>query len=287
MYTVLDILNTLEVNQVEECVFEASSFHTPWGRVYGGQVLAQALQAAYKTIPEDRFCHSLHGYFILGGKYDIPIRYEVDKIRNGGSFTTRRIVAKQGDNAIFNMSASFSKNRDGFEHQFDIPESVEEPDNLITDKEYNLRYKDSHPEIYAWTNRFIWPIEMKRHKHTDLVNPQNGEAKRSIWTKIKGEVPNGIRKQHILLTFISDYNIMSTGIMPHRKDFSFQEYFMTSLDHAMWFHRDFDLNDWVLYDLDSPSTFGGRTLGRGTYFDRNGRLIASVAQEGLIVKRRK
>lgn len=285
MYTVSDILTKLEVNQIEEHVFKASSFYTPWGRVYGGQVLAQSLQAAYKTIPEDRICHSLHGYFILAGKHDIPIHYEVDTIRDGGSFTTRRIVAKQGENAIFNLSASFSKSRDSFEHQFDMPESVD-PDNLITDDEYNLRYKDSHPEIYKWANRFIWPIDMKRHKHTDLVNPQNAEPRRSIWTKLKGDIPEGIRKQQILLTFISDYSIMSTGIMPHRKNFSFKEYFMASLDHAMWFHRDFDLKDWVLYDLDSPSTFGGRTLGRGTYYDRNGRLIASVAQEGLIIKRR-
>jgi acyl-CoA thioesterase-2 len=285
MYTVSDILNTLEVNQLEACVFEASSFKTPWGRVYGGQALAQALQAAYNTVPEDRYCHSLHGYFILAGKDDMPIRYEVDEIRNGGSFTTRRVVAKQGDNAIFNLSASFSTKRTGFEHQFEMPESVD-PDELMTDAEYNLRYKESHPEIYN-RMKFVWPIEMKRHSHTDLLNPQNAEPKRSIWTKIKGDIPEDLRKQHILLTFISDYNIMSTGIMPNRKNFSFEEYFMTSLDHAMWFHRDFDLKDWVLYDLDSPSSFGGRTLGRGTYYDRNGTLIASVAQEGLIIKRKK
>jgi len=285
MYTVSDILRTLELKQLKSCIFEGSSFKTPWGRVYGGQALAQALEAAYQTVPVDRFCHSLHGYFILAGKHDLPIRYEVDTIRDGGSFTTRRVVAKQGDNAIFNLSASFTTNRAGFEHQFDIPESVG-PDNLINDAEYNLKYKESHPEIYNRMN-YVWPIEFKRHKHTDLVNPQNSEPKRSIWTKIKGDIPSDIRKQHILLTFISDYNIMSTGIMPNRKDFSFTEYYMTSLDHAMWFHRDFDLKDWVLYDLDSPSSFGGRTLGRGTYYDRTGRLIASVAQEGLIIKLKK
>lgn len=285
MYTVADILKILEVNEVSENTYEASSFATPWGRVYGGQALAQSLQSVYHTVPADRYCHSLHGYFILPGRVDVPIRYEVDAIRNGGSFTTRRVVAKQGDRAIFNMSASFTSYQESFEHQIEFPK-VQSPDELISDEEYNLRYKEDHPELYKALN-FSWPIEMKREKHTDHLNPQNTEPKRAIWKKIKGEIPADKILQQVLLTFISDINIMSTGFLPNRKDFSFKKYFVSSLDHAIWFHRDFDLHDWVLYNLDSPSSFGGRTFGRGTYFDTKGRLIASVAQEGVIIKRKK
>lgn len=285
MNSIGELIDLLNLKRLDDNSFVGNNYRTPWKRVYGGQVLAQALQAAYHTVQEDRFVHSLHGYFILPGNIDIPIVYEVDTIRDGGSFTTRRIVAKQGDKAIFNMAASFCVRFEGMEHQRPMPD-IPQPEDLMSDDEYNSRYKKDHPELYKviQTER---PVEFRRTQHTDHLNPVNREPVRHIWTKVKGTLPDDIKLHQVCLAYISDYNLMGTGILPHRKLFKPSAFSMASLDHAMWFHRDFDMNEWLLYDLDSPNTGSGRTFGRGHFYDRNGKLIASVAQEGLLIKRRK
>ncbi len=284
MNSIEDLIALLDLQQITDNTFEAINYKTPWGIVYGGQVLAQALIAAYHTVQKDRFVHSLHGYFILPGNIDIPVTYEVDTIRDGGSFTTRRIVALQNGKAIFNMSASFCLPFEGMDHQIDMPE-IPQPIDLISDQEYNSRYKDEHPQLYQYiqTDR---PVEFRRVEHTDHLNPQNRKPRRQIWTKIKGELPSNPHLHHAALAFISDYNLMGTGILPQRKTFDLSKYKMASLDHAMWFHRHVDLNQWLLYDLDSPSSNAGRTFGRGHFYNENGHMIASTAQEGLIRKRR-
>lgn len=285
MNSIAELVDLLNLKRLDHNSFEGNNYRTPWKRVYGGQVLAQALQAAYQTVQEERFVHSLHGYFILPGNIDIPIRYEVDTIRDGGSFTTRRIVAKQNDRAIFNMSASFCIPFGGMEHQRPMPD-IAQPEDLISDEEYNLRYKEDHPEIFKRIQSER-PVEFRRTQHTDHLQPENRDPIRYIWTKVKGTLPDDLKLQQVCLAYISDYNLMGTGILPHRKQFKPNAFSMASLDHAMWFHRDFDMNDWLLYDLDSPNTGGGRTFGRGHFYDRSGRLVASVAQEGLLLKRRK
>lgn len=284
MNSIEDLIALLDLQQITDNSFEAINYKTPWGIVYGGQVLAQALIAAYHTVQKDRFVHSLHGYFILPGNIDIPITYEVDTIRDGGSFTTRRIVALQNGKAIFNMSASFCLTFDGMDHHVNMPD-IPKPEELISDLEYNSRYKEDHPELYK-SVQSERPVEFRRVEHTDHLNPQNREPKRCIWTKIKGELPSQPHLHHASLAFISDYNLMGTGVMPQRKNFKRHQYHMASLDHAMWFHRHIDLNQWLLYDLDSPSSHGGRSFGRGHFYTESGLMIASTAQEGLIRKRR-
>lgn len=285
MNSIEELVDLLDLEQLSDTSFKGGNYQTPWGRVYGGQVLAQALQAAYHTVQPDRYVHSLHGYFILPGNLDIPIIFEVDTIRDGGSFTTRRIVAKQNEKAIFNMSASFCLHFEGLENQIQMP-TVASPEELISDETYNLKYKEQHPEIYKRIQNDR-PVEFRRVEHTDHVDPKNRDPKRQIWTKVKGVLPDDLKLHQVCLAYISDYNIMSTGVLPHRETFDFSSYSMASLDHAMWFHQDFDMNNWLLYDLDSPNTGRGRTFGRGHFFDQSGKLIASVAQEGLLRKRRK
>jgi len=285
MNSIEELVELVDLKQLTDTSFQGGNYKTPWGRVYGGQVLAQALQAAYRTVPADRFVHSLHGYFILPGNLDLPIIYEVDTIRDGGSFTTRRIVAKQNGKAIFNMSASFCLQFEGLEHQIQMP-AIQAPEELINDDTYNLKYKEEHPEIYQRIHSER-PVEFRRTQHTDHLNPENREPMRQIWTKVKGTLPDDIKLHQVCLAYISDYNLMGTGVLPHRKTFNFSDYNMVSLDHAMWFHKDFDMNQWLLYDLDSPNTGGGRTFGRGHFFCKDGKLIASVAQEGLLLKKRK
>lgn len=284
MNSIGELIELLELDQKSDNSFEAINYKTPWGIVYGGQVLAQALIAAYQTVQADRYVHSLHGYFILPGNIDIPVTYEVDTIRDGGSFTTRRIVALQNDKAIFNMSASFCLAFDGMDHYINMPE-IPKPEDLISDREYNSRYEDDHPQLFKYIQNDR-PVEFRRVEHTDHLNPQNRKPRRHIWTRIKGELPDDPHLHHASLAFISDYNLMGTGVLPERKSFDPKQFNMASLDHAMWFHRKVNLNQWLLYDLDSPSSNGGRTFGRGHFYDENGIMIASTAQEGLMRRRR-
>jgi len=285
MNSIEELVDLLDLEQLSDTSFLGDNFRAPWGRVYGGQVLAQALQAAYQTVHADRYVHSLHGYFILPGNIDIPIVFEVETIRDGGSFTTRRIVAKQKENAIFSMSASFCLKFEGSEHQIQMP-TVEPPEELISDETYNLKYKKDNPEIYKRIHSDK-PVEIRRIEHTDHLNPKNRGPRQYFWSKVKGVLPDDLKLQHVCLAYISDYSIMGTGVLPHLESLELKDFNMASLDHAMWFHRDFDMNNWLLYDLDSPNSGQGRTFGRGHFFDQNGSLIASVAQEGLFRKRRK
>jgi acyl-CoA thioesterase-2 len=261
--------------------FEGQNFQTSWGRVFGGQVLAQALHAAYQTVPKDRFAHSLHGYFILGGNLDLPITYEVDIIRDGKSFTTRRVVAFQEGRAIFNMSASFQLVQSGVDHQFSMPNYIP-PEKLLSDLE-QLEVQNTDPEAY---NRFkkIKPevIEFRPVEKLTLRDDVDAPAESNYWFRSKESTPFGLDLQHQLLAYISDYGLLRTATLPHKKELGQGPTFYTSIDHAIWFHRPFSLEEWLLYAMDSPSASSSRGFSRGTIFDREGLLVASTAQEGLI-----
>jgi acyl-CoA thioesterase-2 len=246
--------------------------------------LSQSLHAAYQTVPEDREAHSMHGYFILPGNLDIPVTYEVDKIRNGGSFTTRRVVAFQNEKAIFNMAASFQKKEIGYDHQVQMP-NVLSPDLLLTDFQQAEKHKDelaeryqlflmAHPKVFEFkpvgTNIFM-------RKENDL--PYN-----HCWFRLKDKIDLPLSFHHQLLAFVSDYQLLATASLPHRKEISKTRAYYASLDHALWFHRDFSINDWLLYDMKSPSASNARGFARGSIFNENGIMIASVAQEGLMRK---
>jgi acyl-CoA thioesterase II len=281
MKYIQELIDLITLEKKSKNTFEGQNFQTSWGRVFGGQVLAQALHAAYQTVPKDRFAHSLHGYFILGGNLDLPITYEVDIIRDGKSFTTRRVVAFQEGRAIFNMSASFQLVQSGVDHQFSMPNYIP-PEKLLSDLE-QLEVQNTDPEAY---NRFkkIKPevIEFRPVEKLTLRDDVDAPAESNYWFRSKESTPFGLDLQHQLLAYISDYGLLRTATLPHKKELGQGPTFYTSIDHAIWFHRPFSLEAWLLYAMDSPSASSSRGFSRGTIFDREGLLVASTAQEGLI-----
>lgn len=282
MQKITDLIKILDLEQLSDNVFKGQNYNAPWGRVFGGQVLAQSLLAAYNTVPKDRFAHSLHGYFILVGDLDIPVTYEVDTLRDGGSFSTRRVVAKQNGKAIFNMAASFQIEQKGIEHQITMPNLIA-PENLITTEEQVEKVKDSHPKFYQRLKNVIpkvfefRPVENIISKLTKNSLPHN-----HLWIRTSESVVVDKRIQQALLAYVSDYNILTTATLPHREELNKVNAFYASIDHAIWFHRDFDINEWLLYTIDSPSASNSRGFSRGSIFNKTGELIASVTQEGLI-----
>jgi len=281
MKHIQELIDLISLEKKGENTFEGQNFQTSWGRVFGGQVLAQSLNASYQTVPADRFAHSLHGYFILGGNLDLPITYEVDIIRNGKSFTTRRVVAFQEGRAIFNMSASFQLEQNGVAHQFSMPNFIP-PEKLLSDLE-QLEVQNTDPKAY---DRFkkIKPevIEFRPVEKLTLRDDVDAPAESNYWFRSKEATPFGLALQHQLLAYISDYGLLRTATLPHKKELSKSPTFYTSLDHALWFHRPFSLENWLLYAMDSPSASNSRGFSRGSIFDRDGLLVASTAQEGLI-----
>ncbi|MEK9608270.1 MAG: acyl-CoA thioesterase II [Flavobacteriaceae bacterium] len=281
MKYIQELIDLITLEKKSKNTFEGQNFQTSWGRVFGGQVLAQALHGAYQTVPKDRFAHSLHGYFILGGNLDLPITYEVDIIRDGKSFTTRRVVAFQEGRAIFNMSASFQLVQSGVDHQFSMPNYIP-PEKLLSDLE-QLEVQNTDPEAY---NRFkkIKPevIEFRPVEKLTLRDDVDAPAESNYWFRSKESTPFGLDLQHQLLAYISDYGLLRTATLPHKKELGQGPTFYTSIDHAIWFHRPFSLEEWLLYAMDSPSASSSRGFSRGTIFDREGLLVASTAQEGLI-----
>lgn len=281
MQHIEELINLIGLEKTGENTFEGKNFQTSWGRVFGGQVLAQSLHAAYQTVPEDRFAHSLHGYFILGGNLELPIRYEVDIIRNGKSFTTRRVVAFQEGRAIFNMSASFQLLQSGVDHQFSMPNYIP-PEKLLSDLE-QLELQQTDPQVFERFKK-IKPevIEFRPVEKLTLRDDVNAPAESNYWFRSKEPTPFGMALQHQLLAYISDYGLLRTATLPHKKELSQGPTFYTSIDHALWFHRPFSLDQWLLYAMDSPSASNSRGFSRGSIFDREGLLVASTAQEGLI-----
>ena len=281
MQHIEELINLIGLEKTGENTFEGQNFQTSWGRVFGGQVLAQSLHAAYQTVPEDRFAHSLHGYFILGGNLELPIRYEVDIIRNGKSFTTRRVVAFQEGRAIFNMSASFQLLQSGVDHQFSMPNYIP-PEKLLSDLE-QLELQQTDPQVFERFKK-IKPevIEFRPVEKLTLRDDVNAPAESNYWFRSKEPTPFGIALQHQLLAYISDYGLLRTATLPHKKELSQGPTFYTSIDHTLWFHRPFSLDQWLLYAMDSPSASNSRGFSRGSIFDREGLLVASTAQEGLI-----
>ena len=281
MKYIQQLIDLISLEKKKENTFEGHNFQTSWGRVFGGQVLAQSLNAAYQTVPSDRFAHSLHGYFILGGNLELPITYEVDVIRNGKSFTTRRVVALQEGRAIFNMSASFQLGQNGVDHQFSMPNFIP-PEKLLSDLE-QLEVQNTDPKVYERFKK-IKPevIEFRPVEKLTLRDDIDAPAESNYWFRSKEATPFGRDIQQQLLAYISDYGLLRTATLPHKKELSQSPTFYTSIDHALWFHRSFSLEDWLLYAMDSPSASNSRGFSRGSIFNRDGILVASTAQEGLI-----
>ena len=279
-----EILGLLELEQIEENIFRGLSPKARTQRVFGGQVLGQALAAAIRTVEPSRLCHSLHAYFLRPGDPRIPILYEVDRARDGRSFTARRVVAVQHGAQIFNLAASFQVPESGFDHQFDMPK-VPPPEALSDAAEILMQRLDQFPEhLRDWIAR-PRPFQTRP---VILDGPSDRPPRPPfdhIWFRPAGPVPGDIRQRQIVLAYVSDMTLLSTSLLPHGKSF-FSAVQLASIDHAMWFHRDAPLDDWLLYAQDSPSASGARGFNRGLIFTRDGVLIASVAQEGLIRPRK-
>ena len=285
MKTVKQLIDLLTLERVDENLFQGSNYRTPWKRIFGGQVLGQALHAAYQTVPADRIAHSMHGYFILTGDIDVPVTYHVDTTRDGGSFTTRRVRAMQKGKDIFVMAASFQLRQEGLDHQILMP-NVLPPNVLLTDIEQLESLKEKAPDLYRIAT-IIHPnaIEFRPVEKVDPLNPQHSQPYQHVWIRAKEEIALELPMHQQILAYASDYGLLRTATLPHQDQLDVRKTFFASLDHAIWFHRDFRIDDWLLYATDSPSASNARGFTRGNIFDKEGRLIASVVQEGLIRQR--
>ena len=277
------LLTLLDLEAIEENLFRGFSPPEPAQRVFGGQVLAQALTAATRTVPPARLCHSLHAYFLSPGDPKVPILYQVDRSRDGASFTARRVVAIQHGAQIFTLAASFQKDEAGFDHQAQMP-LVPDPESLEDDREVLLRQEGLSPGARAWIARER-PFETRSVLGRGPSGPSGDRPARAavdhIWLRTRGPAPDDPMLSRALLAFVSDISLRDTALLPHGKSI-FSEVKVASLDHAMWFHRPFRTDDWLLYAQDSPSASGARGFNRGAIYTRDGILVASVAQEGLI-----
>ena len=275
-----ELMQLLSLETVGDDVFLGQSQDLGWGRVYGGQVLGQALSAAEHTVESNRLVHSLHAYFLRPGDPGQPIEYLVERTREGRSFTTRRIRAEQGGRPIFFMAASFQIHEAGLEHQVAMPE-VPDPDGLVSSTDLILQHADRLPAAVVDWARMDFPIELRPVEIGDPMNPVPSKPVQHVWMRAESELPDGPALHRYLLAYASDLVLLDTALLPHGTNYWQGGLQMASLDHAMWFHRDLRMDDWLLYAMDSPSAAGARGLVRGKFFDRSGVLVASVAQEGL------
>ncbi len=275
-----DLLAHLELERLEVNLFRGDSRDIGSERVFGGQVLAQALRAAITTV-RNRLPHSLHAYFLRPGDVKAPIIYDVDRARDGLSFSMRRVVAIQHGHQIFNLSVSFHKDEEGLEHQADMPD-VPAPEALPDAAEQARSLGRGGPQRLRRFFAEHSPFDFRFVEAPDLVNPQPSEPVRHVWFRPVDEVPEGDGLHRTLLAYVSDFHLIGTVTNPHAIAFSLGKLQMASLDHAMWFHSPPRLDDWMLYAMDSPRSAHARGFARGQIFTRGGKLIASTAQEGLV-----
>jgi acyl-CoA thioesterase-2 len=280
-----ELLDLLRLERMDENIFRGQSQDLGWGTVFGGQVLGQALSAAAQTVPPERAVHSIHGYFLRQGNAGYPIVYEVDPIRNGSSFTTRRVVAVQRGEPIFTMAASFQVHEAGFDHAQSFPAQVPGPEGLRSELEIARKYADIIPEMLKKRATSERPIEIRPVQPSNLLAPVPMPPRRQLWHRAIGQLPDEPALHCYLLAYASDFNFLTTAMQPHGVSWLTPGMQVASLDHAMWFHRPFRFDDWLLYDVESPSASGARGLAMGRFYTRDGTLVASVAQEGLMRKR--
>lgn len=279
-----ELVSLLALERLEENLFRGQSQDLGWGLVFGGQVLGQALSAAVQTVPSDRAVHSLHGYFLRPGNVSKPIIYDVDRIRDGRSFTTRRVVAIQAGRAIFNLSASFQLEEPGFEHQGEMP-SAPPPDGLKSERELWMERLERIPKKFHARATAKRPIEIVPVDPVDPLHPEVKEPQHQVWVRASGALPDDPALHRYLLAYCSDFGFMTVAMRPHGATWIDPSMQVASIDHAMWFHRPFRLDEWLLHTIESPSASGARGLVLGRFFRQDGTLVASTAQEGLIRRR--
>lgn len=276
------LLSILDLEQIEHNLYRGRSPQSGWQRVFGGQVIGQALVAAQRTVSRERHVHSLHCYFMLAGDPAVPIVYDVDRIRDGGSFTTRRVVAIQHGKAIFSLEASFQVEENGLVHQMPMPLDVPAPETLKSQAELMHELGDRVPENI----RKFWarerPLEIRPVNTEHYTSQERLPPRQNVWVRATGPTPDDRALQAAILAYLSDMTLLDTSTFAHGRRGFDADIQMASLDHAMWFHRSAPLDDWLLYTQDSPSSSGSRGFSRGALYARDGTLVASVAQEGLV-----
>ena len=282
MNSLTDLLDLLNLKKDSNNDYLGTSQTVGSPNVFGGQVIAQALNAAIDTV-KHRHLHSLHAYFLEAGDLIVPIKYTVDPVRDGGSFSTRRVTAIQHDKTIFIMAVSFHKIESGYNHQIEMKSTIKQPEELLSWDDLLVQFGSALPSTTLEFLEINRPIEFKP---TVLINPLDKKdlpPYNDVWFKLKGDVTNldYATKQQVL-AYISDYSVLTTAINPHASKAHFGNVQMASLDHSMWFFRDFDFSDWLLFSIESPSAANARAFTKGNIFSRDGKLVASVAQEGLM-----
>ncbi len=280
-----DLLAILDLEELDLNLFRGRSPQNGWQRVYGGQVIGQALVAAVRTVEPDRLAHSMHAYFLLPGDPKVPIIYDVDRMRDGKSFATRRVTARQHGHPIFSMLVSFHTHEEGLTHQAQMPD-VPPPEQLPTEKEVRAKYLPLLPEAVRRYYERERPIEMRPVEFDRYTGKKYPDGRFHVWIKINGRLPDELSLHQCALAYASDMTLLDASLTPHGRTLFEKEFMAASLDHALWLHRPFRADEWLLYAQDTPSLQGSRGFARGLIFTRDGTLVASVAQEGLVRLRR-
>lgn len=275
------LVELLTLEKLEEGLFRGQSWDLGFRALFGGQVLGQALAAAQLTVPEGRITHSFHSYFLLPGDANKPVVFDVENVRDGRSFSTRRVKAIQGGRSIFNMTASFQTPEKGLEHQYAEMPNVPLPEDIKSDiKTFGNKQVES--EQMCESSGYHKPIDMRTVEFVDPDKIIVQEPKRHIWMKAQEVLSGNINLNQVMLAYASDYHFLSTALHPHKVSMRDKNLRMATIDHSMWFHHPFDFDDWLLYSAQSPFSGGSRGLVRGQFFNREGKLVASTMQEGLM-----
>jgi acyl-CoA thioesterase-2 len=282
---VQELLDILDLEELDLNLFRGRSPQNGWQRVYGGQVIGQALVAAVRTVDASRPPHSMHAYFLLPGDPKIPIIYDVDRMRDGGSFTTRRVTARQHGHPIFSMLVSFHVVEEGLTHQAQMP-NVPPPEKLPSESDIRSKILPSLPEAVRRYYERERPIEMRPVEFDRYSGKKYPDGRFHVWIKIATKLPDNLAIHQCALAYASDMSLLDASLTPHGRTLFEKEFMAASLDHALWLHRPFRADEWLLYAQDTPSLQGSRGFARGLIFKQDGTLVASVAQEGLVRLRR-
>lgn len=278
------LVAVFNLQKYDENTFIGSNVPARLNQIFGGQILAQALSAALYTVPHERIAHSLHSYFIRLGKPDTPLLFRVENIRDGGSFNTRRVVAHQNEQPIFISALSFQTKEEGHNFQATMP-SVIQPEALVDDLERLTEMLKQHPERFKQID--FLPVECRHVSPIDWLAPKRQSSETGVWLRAKGKLPDSPHIHQAMLAYLSDLYLYGASLRPHALSIYMQGMQPASLDHTIWFHAEFRADEWLYYQLESSWTGNARGLNFGKFFTRDGRLVASTAQEGLMRIRNK
>ncbi|WP_305406341.1 acyl-CoA thioesterase II [Photobacterium leiognathi] len=279
-----ELLNLLQLEQLELDLFRGQSENLGLPQVYGGQVIGQSLSAAKQTVEKERFLHSFHSYFLRPGNPEKPIIYDVEKLRDGKSFSTRRVKAIQNGEPIFFLTASYQANEAGFDHQSTMP-NVTGPEGLASETQLVDSIAQYLPPKIVETFGKKRPVEVRPVNVVNPLMPTATEPKQYLWIKANGTMPDDLSIHHYMLAYASDWGFLVTALQPHGVTLFSPKMQVATIDHSMWFHRPFKMDEWLLYAIDSPSASGSRGIVRGEIYNQKGELVASAVQEGLIRQR--